>query len=183
MIFFRLENNIDTSSLLKEINLNYRFWKHNTIRQDTIEVQKETLSISLRKGIKEKDIHINNCHDSCETELYQFYPNIKKYMNTFIEKYGGEIGRIMVVLLPSQKMVYPHIDEGEYYKARDRFHFVLSGSYEYTVEKEVNLFQQGELWFFDNQKIHFAKTVSEKERISIIFDVKNSNWRNFYNLI
>ena len=65
--------------LNEEINLNYKFWKHNTLRQDTIEVQKETLSITLRKGIKENNIHINDCHESCETELYQFYPNIKKY--------------------------------------------------------------------------------------------------------
>jgi hypothetical protein len=77
-----------------------------------------------------------------------------------------------VRLNPNGK-VYPHIDEGEYYKVRDRYHLVLSspGGSHMNSGGETVVFQDGELWWFDNQAVHDAFNPSPHGRIHVIFDV------------
>lgn len=47
MMFYKLEENIDNIDILKELGKNDYLWKFNTNRQDKLQVQSETLSISL----------------------------------------------------------------------------------------------------------------------------------------
>jgi hypothetical protein len=183
MNFFRLQSKIDTEPLLKEAIRYPHFWNVNTSRQDTIYVQRETKTIMLRISTKIPDgVSIKNHLDSEDGKLYSWFPKTKRFMNNFVKTYGGEFGRVYIVLLPLNKMVYPHIDDGEYYKNSDRFHLILTGKYMYHIENESQLFEEGDLWYFDNKKVHYSKTVGEKDRIAIIFDVKNSNWRQNCNL-
>jgi quercetin dioxygenase-like cupin family protein len=110
------------------------------------------------------------------------FPNIKSFTENFIEKYGGKLEMVMIVSLPPEKTVYPHIDDGEYYKIRDRFHLVLQGMYQYNVGEETAIFSKGELWFFENQVKHDSKNIGSVDRISVIFDVLDSNWREICNV-
>jgi hypothetical protein len=70
-------------------------------------------------------------------------------------------------------MVYPHIDYGDYYLKRDRYHLVLdSDGSEMTVAGETSIWKTGELWWFNNRVTHSATNLSkEKWRIHAIFDV------------
>jgi hypothetical protein len=47
-------------------------------------------------------------------------------------------------------------------------------------EKNLTLaiFDKGDLWWFDNQKVHSAKNIGWDDRITLIFDVKGANWRD-----
>ena len=179
MNFFKLDN-IDSSEILKEVQQNNYLWKFNTNRQNNIKVQSETQSIILRNAIFNSSVDNRHIHESRDTNLYPLFPKIKKFINAFIDKYEGEIGRILIVKLPLEKMVYPHTDAGDYYKIRDRFHYVIEGMYEYTVNNELKIFKQNELWYFNNKEIHFTKTIGNIDRIALIFDVKDSKWREFH---
>ncbi|WP_017314351.1 aspartyl/asparaginyl beta-hydroxylase domain-containing protein [Mastigocladopsis repens] len=71
------------------------------------------------------------------------------------------------------KLSQKYIDNGEYYKLRDRYHLVLqsqSGSWMKCGNKET-LMHEGELWWFDNKQPHEAFNPSEEWRTHIIFDV------------
>ena len=70
--------------------------------------------------------------------------------------------------------VYPHIDTGEYYRARDRYHLVLiseSGSAMLCGDERA-VMQEGEVWWFDNKQVHEASNLSGDDRVHLIFDLE-----------
>ena len=107
-------------------------------------------------------------------------------MSWFIETYGGIIGKARYIGLPARGNVPPHSDRGyegrpirdanigqDYYEEfPDRFHFVICGKYQYTVNEEMQEYKEGELWWFNNQELHGTYNHGSKERISMIFDCK-----------
>lgn len=163
--------------MLADIEKRPQLWTWDTRRQEKVAVQKESISIPLRVGIPENNVHINHWQESKDSPLYRYFPACRGFLEAFTGHYGGTLARAAIIKLPLGKQVYPHIDEGTYYSKRDRFHLILSGQYRYIVENEEHIFKEGELWWFDNQKVHWSQTIGDKDRIAIIFDVKDSNWR------
>lgn len=173
--------------MLKEVAMQWEDFELETGRQDTIECQRMTQSINLRKALVHNK-HINNTHDTIDTETYKRYPRVREFMDWFVQTYGGEVYRIAIVHLPQGGVVDAHIDAGEYYADKDRFHLVLSGYYENIVVTppqidvdyvgdEVELYSAGDLWWFDNDELHHVDNKSQLPRVAIIFDVKGSKWR------
>ena len=125
---------------------------------------------------------------------FNTYPYTEKFLSWFIETYGGIIGKARYIGLPAKGNVPLHADRGyvgrpygpgrnygeaTYYEEYpDRFHFVVCGKYQYTVNEEMQEYVSGDLWWFPNKLIHSAYNHGDIERISLIFDVKNSNWRD-----
>ena len=169
----KLRDNINVLPMLKEVATQWDDFYIDTGRQDTIECQRETMSINLvMADVTTKDVSETNA--TKETEAYDRYPKIREFMHWFEETYGGLIFRIAIVHLPPDGKVHPHIDRGSYYYDKDRFHLVLSGYYDMIVEDKSELFSAGELWWFNNKKMHDVKNASPMPRICIIFDVHNS---------
>ena len=48
------------------------------------------------------------------------------------------------------------------------------------VEDETVRMLEGELWVMDNKKLHWAKNLSDKPRIHLIFDLLPALGRGFY---
>jgi quercetin dioxygenase-like cupin family protein len=181
--FHKFKTVYDPQIYLDEIDSIVNAWNISTSRQKSIYVQKETESIPLRSkkhrmGVKNWDVQ-----DTYSEFWYEeYFPHTKQFVDTFIETYGGEIGMVSWVKLPPEKKVYRHIDQGAYYRARDRFHFVIQGVYNYIVGDKEEVFSPGELWFFENQEEHEAINLGTVDRIALIFDVKDSNWREIENV-
>ena len=123
---------------------------------------------------------------------FNTYPYTEKFLSWFIETYGGIIGKARYIGLPVRGNVPHHSDrvyEGRpnrdadtgqtyYEEFPDRFHFVICGKYQYTVNEEMKEYVSGDLWWFPNKLFHSAYNHGDIERISLIFDVKNCNWRD-----
>jgi hypothetical protein len=69
--------------------------------------------------------------------------------------------------------VLPHIDRGEYYRLRDRYHLVIRSEHGSLLNAggESARLHEGELWWFDNKAIHDACNDSAADRIHLIFDL------------
>lgn len=173
--FKRLRAGIDTAPFLEEIVSVDNAWSMATGRQDRIKVQREAMAIPLRglrksmiDGRKRRDVH-----ESRWTSGSERYPRACAFLRAFGEETDGVLGRAKIVLLPAGRRVYPHIDRGEYYRVRNRHHFVIAsndGSWMRAGDEEVRM-REGELWWFDNNKMHEAKNDGEQDRIHMIFDV------------
>ncbi|MBW4562288.1 MAG: aspartyl/asparaginyl beta-hydroxylase domain-containing protein [Mojavia pulchra JT2-VF2] len=105
--------------------------------------------------------------------MFKEFPVVMNWVEEFVAEIGGELGRVNIVRLAPKGRVYSHIDHGEYYRLRDRYHLVLqsqSGSWMKCGSEEA-VMHKGELWWFDNKQPHEAFNPSEQWRIHIIFNV------------
>lgn len=176
MQYFRLVREVvPTAPFLAELLANDAAWSMATGRQDKIAVQREALSVPLR-GLRKSaigDRPRRDVHESRWTNTSEPFPHARKFLQGFAKAIGGELGRAKLVLLPAGRRVYPHVDRGEYYRLRDRYHLVLKstdGSWLKAGDEEITM-REGELWWFDNKALHEAWNKGAEDRIHLIFDV------------
>jgi hypothetical protein len=173
--FRRIRADIDPQPFLDEIAAVDGVWDRATGRQQKIEVQREALSIPLRglrksciAGRKRRDVH-----ESRWTTGSQHFPVACGFLSEIAEARDALLGRAKIVCLPAGRRVYPHIDRGDYYAVRDRYHLVLrsaAGSWLKAGDEAVRM-REGELWWFDNKQLHEAFNDGEQDRIHMIFDL------------
>ena len=173
--FRKIDFPIPLEEIRDEIAVNNALWLANTSRQDSLKVQRETQTIFLRSARKPypPGVSGNDIHESCETKYAVCFPIIMETLQRFADKVNGGLSRVTVVRLQPESKVYPHIDEGEYYKYRDRYHIVVqspTGS-EMIAGEEKMLWQEGEFWWFANKTMHEAYNKGNEYRVHIIFDV------------
>jgi hypothetical protein len=155
---------INVLPILKEVAFRWKDFYIDTARQEQFECQRETMNIRLRT-------------DGLNEPLTVDYPKCLEFLDWFENKYGGMITQVAIVHLSPNGKVYPHIDREVWLQDKDRFHLVLSGYYNTVVSDKNEMFSAGDLWWFDNKQRHYVDNASPLPRISIIFDVKDSNWR------
>ena len=180
MQFFKcLKSNVDPKPFLDEIESIEGAWAQSTGRQDKIEVQREALAIPLR-GLRKSAIgnrKRRDVHESRWTTGSARFVLARQFLEDFALEQDSILGRAKIVCLPAGKRVYPHVDRGEYYRVRDRYHFVLrsaAGSWLKAGEEDVRM-KEGELWWFDNNQMHEAHNDGDQDRIHMIFDMLPSH--------
>lgn len=174
--FKKIQTGINVAPILNEINQQTDPWGLHNGRQEKIAVQREARSIPLR-GLRKSKIQNRkryDVHESRFTTVARAFPNTIAFIEAFAARQNAELGRAKLVNLPPGNRVYPHIDRGEYYKIRDRYHLILqSGDAGSLLESgdELARMQPGELWWFDNKQIHQSFNDSSIERLHLIFDL------------
>ncbi|MBZ8180642.1 aspartyl/asparaginyl beta-hydroxylase domain-containing protein [Oscillatoria salina] len=173
--FRLLDTEVNIQPLVDEIAAHSDLWLHDTSRQTKVKVQRETHTIYLRSAVKPfpPGVSGNDVHPSRRTQLAQHFPRTMEWLESFARKIGGELGRATIVRLAPKGRVYRHIDKGEYYRIRDRYHLVLqstAGSLLGAGDEWVRM-QPGECWWFDNKAPHEAYNESDDWRIHLIFDI------------
>lgn len=169
--FRKIKDGIDVEPFLIELRTFEGSW--DLLRAVRAPVQKETLNIPLRKGIDEVGKRFEDCHRSSKTEWYACFPKLSALLERVALELRGELSRVMIVNLKPKGRVYRHLDSGEYYKIRNRYHLVLysKGGSRMQIEDEEILFQEGELWWYDNKSHHESYNDSDTDRVHVIFDV------------
>ena len=180
MKYFKcLKKNVDPKPFLDEIAHIEGAWAQSTGRQDKIEVQREALAIPLR-GLRKSaigDRKRRDVHESRWTSGSARFELARRFLEDFAHEQDGILGRAKIVCLPAGKRVYPHVDRGEYYRVRGRYHFVLrsaDGSWLKANDEDVRM-KEGEVWWFDNNQMHEAHNDGDQDRIHIIFDMLPSH--------
>lgn len=173
--FKLIQSGIDPQPFRAEIASIDGAWDTSTGRQDKIDVQREALSIPLR-GLRKSAIGTRkrrDVHESRWTSSAIKYPLARRFLEDIAAAEDSLLSRARIVCLPAGRRVYPHIDQGAYYRVRNRYHLVLrsaSGSWLKAGEEEVRM-KEGELWWFDNNEVHEAHNDGDRDRIHLIFDL------------
>lgn len=92
-------------------------------------------------------------------------------------RYFRDISRCAFIRLGVGKNVGAHIDKGDYYLTRDRYHLSIQGKYKYFVEDEYVVVEPGMLLWFNNKKLHGTENLGDVPRITFVFDVKNPEYK------
>lgn len=162
-----------------EIEKNPNCWDFDRGRQSLYE-QRHTKTIPLRAGKHRRAQRLWDSHEVFNTVLTPWFPQTMRFVEWFTNSHGGECGRIAIVKLPCGETVAKHIDFGDYYRKRDRFHLVIQGMYDYNVDGVSDVFSEGDFFWFDSQKTHHTKNIGTEDRIVVIFDILGSNFREKY---
>ena len=120
-------------------------------------------------AIKKKEDFVGNSELSRPTPAYQRHTEVRKIIRR--ELPGREIHRCGFLSLPIDGYVGAHIDEGSYYKTRDRYHLSIQGQYQYFVGNETLIVDAGTLFWFNNKMPHGAVNLGDDTRITFVFDM------------
>ena len=173
--FKRLKHSCDPAPLMAELAGIDGIWAEQMARQSAVPMQKEALAVPLRGLVKsaQGSRPRRDVHESRWTSGSHRLPLFQEFLKQVAAEEDGVLGRAKIACLPAGRQVFPHSDRGEYYKVRDRYHFVLKsthGSWLKAGDEEVRM-QEGELWWFDNKAAHEARNDGQADRIHLIFDL------------
>ena len=116
---------------------------------------------------------VYNTEICIKTPSYDKHTEIVKFMKRHFHAHS----RCGFLSLPVGEIVGSHIDQGTYYKTKDRYHLSIQGRYKYHCGDDEVIVEPGTLLWFDNKKPHGAKNVGDELRITFVFDVPH-NKRN-----
>lgn len=183
--FLRIAEGIDVSPFIEELEASREMWLVDTSRQTKVRCQRDTQNIFIRvakKPLPPGARNANDVHESVTGRHARKFPRSLAFCQRIADLQGGELGRTTLVSLLPQGWVRPHIDAGEYYRVRDRFHLVLQspGGSPLTARGESVVMREGELWAFDNKVRHDARNPTDEPRYHLIFDVLPPPGRGYY---
>lgn len=182
--FTLVKKNIDINVFMSELEA---FLKQggpwSMVRSNDIEVQRETKHIDIRRAVLGKPMTdlpkktliyeaANSEYHELHFKNYPYFIKTYEYLEKFADEVEGQLTRAIIVSLAPKSKVYPHIDWGNYYIGKNRYHIPIKTTGSINIcEGEQQIYQEGELWWFDNKKEHEAYNPSDEERIHIIFDI------------
>ena len=185
--FIRISENENIAPILAELDASPETWLADTSRQRNVRCQRNTRNIFLRSAKKPLPPGVNNANDVHESRVApaaRKFPHALAYCQRVADAVKGQLGRATLVSLQPGSKVFPHIDIGDYYRVRDRFHLVVKspeGS-PLTTEGKTVVMQEGELWVFNNKARHWAENRSDEPRVHLIFDVLPPSGSGFFSL-
>ena len=83
----------------------------------------------------------------------------------------GRFARCAFLALPQGKIVGKHIDVGNYYLNKDRYHLSIQGRYKYMVGDEEVIVEPGTFLWFNNKLPHGTENIGDCTRITFVIDV------------
>ena len=178
--FKLIRRDVEIGPLLEEIRGNSDMWDADPTRT-SLAPHRETRTIILRSHTEpaSTDKAYRERFPGCwtyvgrPTTVAHKFPLACAFVEGFARSVAGVLGRVALVSLQPHGTVYPHIDEGNYYRVRSRYHLVLqsaAGSRLNTGGQGITM-HEGELWWFNNRIMHDAHNNSDQERIHIIIDL------------
>jgi hypothetical protein len=120
--------------------------------------------------VAQKEDYVGDSEISSKTPAYNRHTEIIGFLKRNFKKFD----RCGFLSLPIGGEVGQHIDIGNYYQTRDRYHLAIQGSYVYTVGGESVKIDAGDLIWFNNKLSHGTKNVGDIVRITFVFDVPHS---------
>jgi hypothetical protein len=120
--------------------------------------------------VSSKEQYVGDSEMSTSTPAYNRHTEVIAFLKRHFKKFD----RCGFLSLPIGGEVGQHIDIGEYYQTRDRYHLAIQGTYDYTVGGETVRVEPGDLIWFNNKLSHGTKNVGDCIRITFVFDVPHS---------
>ena len=172
-----IKTGINVSKILAQLHLYKNDWEG----QKTIDGTKSLLDRGfddipvgvlqlVMGGVTDESQFVGDTDICIETPAYKRHTEIVKFLKRHFKKHS----RCGFLSLPIGGIVGTHIDFGEYYLTRDRYHLSIQGTYEYTVGDETVTVEPGTLLWFNNKLPHGTKNIGDCVRITFVFDVPHS---------
>jgi len=124
-------------------------------------------------GIERPDQYVGDSEICVPTPAFRRHTEVLRILG----RYFKNVSRCGFLSLPVGGTVGTHIDIGDYYQTRDRYHLSIQGKYRYHVGDEEVVIEPGMLVWFNNKLPHGTENLGDETRITFVFDVKNPEYK------
>jgi len=183
-------NDLDVSSLQKEILAHYEEFDKITLRREGMNSpHKEMTDIWVRYNhldnyaddILNGTSNFNSEHDSVWYPVTEKIPAVKKVVFDLMCKVDGErLGGIFITKLPAGGHISPHTDNGWHACYYDKFYIPVlnkKGSVFGFEDGDIHA-KEGEAWWFDNSNLHWVTNNTDSDRISMIVCIRTEKYKD-----
>jgi hypothetical protein len=128
-----------------------------------------------RKNLTEDWFSFHNKHESVWYPEADKIPSVKVITQQVYDYVGGkELGGILITKVPPGEMVDPHIDDGWHPRYYEKFAVQIMGNSKqmFCFEDTQLVTYPGQLYTFDNSKVHWVLNGSTEDRITLIICIK-----------
>lgn len=159
---FRLvRTGVDMEALRAELARNEDCWLFDTRRQQSLSVHAKTQAIQLRQvdpSAVTDGVAVRDCGAVIDGVLADEFPETLRWLHETAAALEGELARAMYVRLAAGGIVARHIDTGDYYARRGRFHLCVwsHGSFMMAGGESITA-REGDLLWFDNKEPHESR--------------------------
>jgi hypothetical protein len=172
-----IKTGINVSKILKQLERYPNDWGVQKTMEGALsmldrgfpEVQAGVLQLVMG-GVENLDQYVGDTDICVETPAYKRHTEIVRFMKRNFKNPS----RCGFLSLPIGGYVGKHIDIGNYYLTRDRYHLAIQGTYRYSVGDESVIVEPGTLLWFNNKLEHGTENVGDCVRITFVFDVPHS---------
>ncbi len=168
------ESSVDVSAMKEELRHMDPFWFMSTTRQQQLLHHQHTQAIILRivQNLVEVPVPVDGPHESVRTTEALLFKNALAFAENFAQTNNLGLGRVALVRLRPNELVYRHTDHEIQLRNRARFHLVVDsseGNY-LMLGDEITHIQEGEFWEYGNKTTHKSYNTSNSWRTNLIFD-------------
>ena len=173
-----LKKGIDVSKVIDQLEQYSDDWYIQRRGTDTLlergyaDIEVGNLQL-IMGAVKKKEDLVGNSELNKPTPAYQRHTEVLKIVKR--ELPGRDVHRCGFLTLPIDGYVGAHVDEGTYYKTRDRYHLSIAGRYQYFVGEETVIVDPGTLMWFNNKKPHGTVNLGEETRVTFVFDMPHGS--------
>ena len=176
-LFQRLAVGVDVLPLLHAIGRQPQLWNANTLRtKHPQSPHKAVDDIWLRFNELKPDLaEVVNDLDCVNYPAFAALPQARSMLFDLMRRVEGErLGRVLVTRLAPGQKIEPHADLGAPATYYDRYHITLQNSPGsiFRCGDEQAFMAIGEVWWFDNTKVHEVVNNSGDDRITMIVDIR-----------
>ena len=172
-----IKTGINVSKILAQLKAHPEDWGAEAKIEGTHNVQDEHGFPSVSAGVLQLVIGgiTNPGQYVGDTDICVPTPAAKHHTEVinFMGRHFKRFSRCGFLSLPVGGSVGKHIDVGDYYLTRDRYHLAIQGRYKYMVGDEEVIVEPGTLLWFNNKLMHGTENVGDEVRITFVFDVPN----------
>lgn len=180
-----IKNGFDVAPILQAIEKHSKLWQEKTFRQEYVgSAHRDTETIYLRWARRDTRQDIQETTVAINCEALHVLPEARLLILSALKAVRSCcMGRVIIVALRPGGIVKEHCDEGKYADHFERFHLCLSANdAEFFVRDQNNEIEsvkmgQGELWWFNHKRSHWAENKTDHPRIHMIIDAVAPDYR------
>ena len=168
----------DTDELQQELAAHPHAWDTLPMRTQGTSPHRELSDIWLRyNALDNFDGDVAKFNAEHTPEWYPVIaelPAAKRLCERIAHDYHGDLGGVLITKIPAHKTCYPHVDQGWHARYYDKFALQVKGTPAQTfhVERHVLRTTSGDLFTFDNSKLHWVLNPTDEDRITMIVCLK-----------
>lgn len=171
-----IETGIDISNVLIQLQKYSEDWGVQKKRKNTIQLDSEKYKVTvdvlqlILGGVSTKDEYVGDTEICVKTEAYYKHTEILNLIGKRFKRID-KLRRCAFLGMPVGGEVGTHIDFGNYYLNKDRYHVSIQGKYCYTVGDSSIVVEPGTFFWFNNKLEHSSKNIGNDTRITFVFDM------------